>query len=253
MQLSDTNTPTLDGIQQDIYFLGKCNVNSFVAGDLNRIINKYYKQLQEAIRSVNENFYMTVATADLVTTTNGSYTFPDGTGSAPAYEKIKSIWAAFAPANIAAPLPTEFIRVNCIDPDSISDPAYTFSNENPMALMFGSYFVLQPILTANAALYPVTGGVKTYYIPVLSKLVNATDVPNIFPDFHDAITQGSLIDVGQRLGNMQLKQDSIAFFKKRLEDIKAYASNRIPDELAIVEGQDTTGGWDYPFGRNSMA
>lgn len=253
MQLSDTNTPTLDGIQQDIYFLSKTNVSSFVAGDLNRIINKYYRQCQEVIRAVNENFYMMVATANLVTTTDGSYSYPDGTGTAPAYEKIRSIWAAFNPADITAPLATEFIRLNCIDPDAINDPAYTFSNENPMALMFGSYFQIQPILTADAALYPVTGGVKIYYIPVLDKLVNDNDVPNIFPDYHDAITQGSLIDVAQRLGNAQLKQDSIALFAKRLQDIQSYASSRIPAELGIVEGQDMAGGFSFPWGRNSMS
>ena len=41
LQYNDTST-TLGGILQDIYFLSKTNVNSFPAGDVNRIVNKYY-------------------------------------------------------------------------------------------------------------------------------------------------------------------------------------------------------------------
>lgn len=248
MQLNDTSM-TLNGIQQDLYFLGKFNSSTFNSGDLNRIINKYYKQLQEAVRSVNENFYMSVATANLVIG-DGSYTFPDGTGTAPAYEKIKSIWASFIPMNPASPLVTEFQRVNIIDPDSITDPSYTFSE--PTAMIFGNYFVMNPLVT-DTTKYPVIGGVKMYYIAAQPALVNDYDVPNIFPSFHDAITQGSLIDIAERLGNSTLKKDSINLFKKRLQDIQAYASAHIPDELGIVEGQDTGGGWDFPWGRNSMS
>ena len=248
MILNDTGT-TLNGIQQDIYFLGKCNVNSFAAGDLNRIINKYYGQLQEVVRAVNENFYLIVATADL-TISNGSYTYPDGTGTAPSYEKIKSIWAAFTPANIAAPLSTEYQVVNCIDPNIISNPGYQFSL--PTALMFGDYFDLLPLVT-DVTKYPVTDGVKVYYIASQDLLTQPTDVPKIFASFHDAITQGALIDVATRLGNDKLKADSSALFKKRLEEIKAYASDRLPPELSIIEGQDGQGGWEYPWGQNSMA
>ena len=192
---------------------------------------------------------MTVATADLVIG-NGSYTFPDGTGTAPAYDKIKSIWAAYLPADKTAPLASEYQPCVCADPDAITNPAYTFST--PTALMFGTYFVLYPLVT-DPTLYPVTNGVKIYYIAEQSKLVNDGDVPRIFPSFHDAITQGSLIDVAQRLGNAQLKADSVALFKKRLEEIKAYASDRIPQEVGILEGQDQAGGWSYPWGQDSMS
>ena len=251
MQLNDTAI-TLDGIKQDIYFIGKCNVNSFPVGDLNRIINKYYGQLQEAVRSVNENFYMVVSTTDLVIS-DGSYMFPDGlSGTGPAYEKLKSIWAAYQPLDIAAPETYEYARVDIIDPDSISDPAFTFSAESPKAKIFGDYFILLPLVT-DVTKYPVIKGVKMYYIATQDKLINDTDVPKIFPSFHDAITQGALIDVAARLGNDQLKSDSIALFKKRLEEIKSYASARIPAELGIVEGQDTLGGWAFPWGANSMS
>lgn len=253
MQLNDTNTTTLDGIQQDIYFLGKCNASSFVDGDLNRIINKYYGQCQEVIRAVNENFYMIAATTDLVIG-DGSYTYPDGVGTnaAPSYEKIKAIYAAFQPADITAPLVTEYTRVDCVSPQSIEDPSYTFTPDAPKAMMFGDYFVLTPLVT-DATKYPVTKGVKMYYIASQDKLVNATDKPKIFASFQDAIVQGSLIDVSKRLGNKQLQKDSEAEFKKRLAEIKAYASSHVPDELGIVEGQDGAGGWEYPWGNNSMS
>lgn len=247
MQYGDSTT--LQGIREDIYFIGKCNASSLGANDLNRIVNKYYEQLQEVVRAVNENFYMVVATTDLQIG-DGSYTFPDGTGTAPAYEKVKSIWASYLPANIASPLITEYQRVNIVDPDSITTPNYTFSE--PTALMFGDYFVMQPLVT-DVTKYPVTNGLKMYYIGEVNRLVNDTDIPKIFPSFHDAITQGALIDVAQRLGNLQLKKDSEATFKKRLEEIRAYASARIPDELGIVEGQDLGGGWAYNWGQNSMS
>ena len=247
---NDTAT-TLAGILQDIYFIGKCNVNTLPAGDYLRAVNKYYAQLQEVVRAVNENFYMQVATADLTdpaSTPFGCYTYPDGTGTAPAYEKLKAILVATNPADIAAPLATEFEKVNCVDPTQISDLSYQFTE--PTAEMFGTYFTLH---TSGGTTYPVTGGVKIYYIATQDKLINDTDVPKIFPSFHDAITQGALIDVAERLGNAQLKADSVALFRKRLEEIRNYASDRLPQNQGIVEGMDNAGGWEYSFGNHNQS
>lgn len=248
MILNDTST-TLNGILQDIYFLGKCNVNTFTRGDYLRIVNKYYGQCQEVIKGVNENFYQATATTDLVIG-DGSYTYPDGTGTAPAYTKMKSIWVAFLPANSAAPLATEYMRANVADPDSISDPSYTFTQST--ALMYGTYFVLLPLVT-DVTKYPVTDGVKVYYIAEVPPLVNDTDAPLIFKSFQDAIVQGSLIDIADRLGNEQLKIESEKTFKKRLQDLAAFASNRLPPEISIIEGQENQGGFTYPWGQSSMS
>ena len=244
------NSSTLNGIREDIYYLAKCNALSLSANDLNRIVNKYYLQLQDVVRSVNENFYMQVAISGLVIG-DGTYTFPDGlSGTAPAYEKIKSIWVAFQPKDINNPLNSEFVRCNIIDPDSISDPSYQFSE--PTCLMFGSFFTLLPLVT-DVTKFPVIGGVKIYYIAENVPLTLDTDVPNIFPSFHDAITQGSLIDVNIRLGNDDASKMAQAIFAKRLKDIALYASNRLPDELGLVEGQDEGGGWEYSFGNTSIS
>ena len=251
LQYSDTNTATLAGLKQKIYYDGKCNALSVSDGDMNRIINNYYARVQEVIRAVNENFYMVIATTDLVIG-DGSYTFPDGTGTAPAYEKLKAIYVAFMPANIASPQANEYTRVDIIDPTAISDPSYTFSGDAPKAQIFGTYFVLLPLVT-DATKYPVTDGVKTYYIATQDKLVNDTDVPKIFPSFHDAIVIGSLIDIHNRMGNDAASEQAKIDFKARLEEVKAYASDHVPDELGIVEGQDEQGGWDFPFGNQSMS
>ena len=247
--MSYGDSSTLQGIREDIYYLGKVNAGFIGANDLNRIINKYYFQLQEVVRQVNENFYMAIATTDLVIG-DGTYTFPDGTGTAPSYEKLKSLWASFAPANPASPLPTDYQRVIVADPDNITNPAYTFST--PTALVFGTYFELLPLVT-DVTKYPVTDGVKIYYIAEQNKLVNDSDVPKIFPSFHNAITAGSLIDICTRTGDDKLKKDSETFFKQRLEDIADYASNRLPLEVSILEGQDQSGGYAYPWGQNSMS
>jgi len=250
LQYNDTATATLAGLKQDIYFLGKCNAQSISDGDMNRIINKYYAQAQETIREINENFYLTVATADLAIG-DGSYNWPDGT-SAPAYQKVKSIWAAFTPNDITAPKPEEFVRAQSVDPDSIVNPAYTYSPESSKSLIFGDYFVLLPLVT-DATRYPVKNGVKIYYVPTLDKLTSDTDKPKLFPDLHDVITYGALIEVHDRLGNDKKKSDAQAMFKKRMNELKAYASNHIPIELGIVEGQEEAGGWEFPYGFNSMA
>lgn len=252
MQFNDTTN--LIGIKQDLYFNGKFNASTFDPNDVNRIINKYYGQIQEIIRKINENFYMIVAVTDLVVG-DGAYTYPDGvgTGAAPAYEKIKSIWAAFLPQTPSAPLPTEYARCRFIDPNDISQPAFQFLD--PKVQDFGDYFVLLPIPQSNPpATYPVKGGVKMYYIQQLNYLVNDTDTPKIFRSFHDTITWGSLIDIAHRLGNDKLETKATEMFKKRCDDIAAYASNRILDvEISIIEGQDNQGGWEYPWGNNSMA
>lgn len=251
MIYSDTAPATLYGIKQDIYFLAHCNNASIPDGDLNRIINKYYLQLQEAVRSVNEDFYLVQAVANLVSG-DGTYSFPDGTGTAPAYEKMKSIWAAFLPADRNNPQPSEYQRVTIVDPESITDPAYVFST--PTALMYGTYLVLLPLASQiPQATFPIINGLKMNYVSSNSLLVNPTDTPLIFSSFHDAITQGALIDVAERLGDKSLKADSIKLFAKRLEDIRSYASAHLPDLAGIVEGQDEAGGWDFPFGQQSMS
>lgn len=252
LKYSDANTATLAGLKQKIYFDTKCNALSLSDGDLNRIVNDYYGQVQEAIRSVNENFYMTIATTDL-TIGDGSITFPDGTGTAPAYEKIKSIWVAYNPADITAPLSSEYERVDIIDPDSINDPQYLFSNDAPKAQIFGTYFVLLPLVT-DVTKYPVTDGVKMYYIATQDKLTLDTDVPKIFPSFHDAIALGAEIDVHHRLGNEDDEEKAKKAFHDRLEEVKAYASAHIPPEIGVVEGNtDNAGGWSYTWGANSMS
>jgi len=243
--LQYADSVTLQAIREDIYYIGKCNASFIGANDLNRIINKYYAQLQEAVRSVNENFYMVVATSDL-TQAGQTVTYPDGNGTAPAYEKMKSIWIALNPANPLAPLDSEYERVNCIDPDQISDPAYQFTE--PTALLFGTYFAMA-VSSMDSTPYPVTNGFKVYYIATQDKLINDTDTPKIFPSFHDAITQGALIDVAERMGNTKLKADSVALFAKRLRDIQSYASGRLPMQVGVVEGQDNIGGWTFPWGR----
>ena len=193
---------------------------------------------------------MGIATCDLVAG-DGSYTFPDGAGTAPGYEKIKSIWVAYQPVDITAPLASEYKRVDIIDPDSISDPSYTFNAEQPKAQIFGNYFVLLPLVPAGTP--TVTDGVKMYYVMTQDKLILDTDVPKIFPSFHDAIVTGALIDIHHRLGNDDDSAKCKVEFEKRLEEIKAYASAHIPPELGVVEGQDDLGGWAYPWGFNSMA
>jgi len=246
-----SNSTTLYGLVEDISFLAHSNIQSISALDLKRIINKYYLQLQEVVRAVNENFYQVSATSDLVIG-DGSYSFPDGTGTAPAYEKIKSIWVAFQPVDKTTPLANEYRRVDIIDPDSISNPAYTFSPDSPKAMIFGKYFVLLPLVT-DVTKFPVTDGVKMYYIGEQVLLSADTDVPNIFPTFHDAITEGALIDVLYRLGDEVGSKEYEAKFERRLEEIKAYASSRIPPEMGLVEGQDDLGGWAFPFGNQSMS
>jgi hypothetical protein len=249
LSYNDTSASTLAGLKQKVYFDCHCNSQSISDGDLNRILNDYYAQVQDALRAVNENFYMGIATADLVIG-DGSYSFPDGTGTAPAYEKIKQILVAFQPKDITAPLDTEYEVINIVDPTSVSDPAYIFSQ--PTAMIFGTYFVLKPLVT-DVTKYPVTDGVKMYYIMRQDKLTNDTDVPKLFPSFHSVIALGAEIDVNHRLGDENAELKAQKDFEDGLERIKVYASNHLPPELGVVEGQDDLGGWAYPWGQNSMA
>ena len=253
MQLNDT--VNLNGILQDLYFEGKFNSATFQKNDLLRIINKYYFQMQAMIRGINEDFYLIVAVTNLVTPGDGSYTLPNG-NPAPAYEKIKSLWAAFNPKDPTAPLVTEYERVSMIGANQVTDPAYEFSI--PTAIMFGNYFVLHP-LPNTGSIYPnfpmVTNGVKMYYIPQQTPLVNDTDMPNIFPDYHDFITWGALTEIAARLGDKALEAKAIKKFKERADDLRVYASNRVLDlqGSGVIEGQDSSGGWCYPYGQQSMS
>lgn len=242
MQLNDTTN--LIGIKQDLYFNGGFNANTFAQNDLNRIINKYYKMLQEDIRAVNEDFFLVSSRADIPTATTSAPSF----GFPTDYEKMKSFWAAIAPASLSAPLYSEYVRCAVIDANAITDPAYAFSN--PTVQLFGNYFVLYPVLT-NAS--PIVTGMKVYYIPLQPDLAADADVPNIFPDYHDAITTGSLIDIGRRMGKDSIVSEAKKTFKQRREEMKEDAGGRILDfEQAYVEGQGPQGGWSFPFGKQGI-
>jgi hypothetical protein len=243
MQLNDTTT--LIGLKQDLYFIGKFNATTFNQLDLNRIINKYYKQVQEDLRGVNEDFFMVSTKADLplYSVNNGSFSLPLDC------EKVKSIWVAVQPASSAAPLTTEYIRCNIIDANAITTPSYVFSV--PTVVMFGAYFVLYPQLT-NTAIYPVTGGMKMYYIPQQTDLVNDSDVPNVFSDYHDVITWGALVDIAPRIADEKLLAQATKQYKQRRDEMKRDASQRFLDvSQSYVEGQSPEGGWMFPFGNNN--
>lgn len=244
MVLNDT--VNLIGIKQDLYFQGKFSASTFPQNDLNRIINKYYKIAQEDLRAVNEDFFLVVATSDLalLSSNNGSYSNPDDC------EKVKSYWVAMTPANINAPLSSEYQRCSVIDANAITDPSYLFTK--PTIVNFGTYFKLFPELT-DATKYPVKGGVKIYYIPVQADLVNDVDKPNIFSDYHDVIIAGSLIDIAIRKSDEKLLTSATKTFKDRRAQMKTDAAGRVLDaEVAYVEGQGNAGGWAFPFGKKSL-
>ena len=241
------DTVNLKGLLQDLYFKGKFTSATFPKNDLLRIINTYYKIAQEDLRAVNEDFFLITAKADLqaYSVSQGTYTFPLD------YEKIKSYWVATQPVSASAPLYSEYVRCQVIDANSITNPSYAFSN--PTIINYGTYFVLVPQLINNASItYPVIGGMKVYYIPVQADLVNDTDAPLIFPDYHDVITWGALIDIAQRLGKPDLKAQAEKMWKMRRKEMKADASNRILSvESEYVEGQTAQGGWSFKFGNSS--
>ena len=244
MYLNDTTN--LNGIYQDIYFNGKVTASTFAANDLLRIVNKYYSIAQSDIRAVSEDFFGEIWKGNLQTTYGGTYPnevpFPNN------YEKIKQIRAAYTPQNASAPLETEFEMVNPITVDQISDPTYTFNASNPYAIIYDSSFFLNPIPTVN-----VTNGLEVWGIVSQTALASPTDQPNIFTDYQDVITWGSLIDISTRLGNNTLYKQAVAMFKQRREEMKQYAAGRVPDMTgAYVEGQDLSGGWTYPFGNQQM-
>ena len=249
MQLNDTTT-TLTGLKQDIYFIGKITASTFTTGDLNRIINKYYKQAQAVIRAVNEDFFMEIATSNLVANTGGTY--PNEYPLPSDYEKIKQIQVAFTPASITAPLATEFQVLHLIGQESISDPSVAITI--PTAIILDNSFFLYPDPSVTTSLVlPVTGGMKIFYIEKQTDLVNDADVPNIFSDYHDVITWGSLIDIAIRLGKQKLLGDASAMFTKRIAEMRSYASQRVLELSSPYADSQSLGGWDFNFGKNAMS
>ena len=248
MQLNDTIN--LNGIKQSIYYLAKINASTFSQLDLNRIINTYYKQAQSAIRGINEDFFMEIATTDLVANTGGTY--PNEYPLPSDYEKIKQIQVAFTPANPNSPLSTEFQVVNIIGQESISDPSATITT--PTAVMLDKSFLLypDPSITTRLTL-PVKGGIKMFYISQQPDLVNDSDIPNIFSDYHDVIVWGSLIDIAVRLGNPTLLSEASAMFTKRMNEMKSYASGRVLELSSPYADSQSLGGWSFLHGRNSMS
>lgn len=246
MQLNDTTN--LNGIYQDIYFNGKITANTFPANDLLRIVNKYYMIAQSDIRAINEDFFGSFHFQQLQT--NSGLTFPNQYSLPTLYEKIKGIYASYSPQNTASPVwPTEYVPFTLINQDQLSDLQYNFDASNPYAVIYGNYFLIEPLPTQN-----VTNGILIFSIDLQTALANATDMPNIFADYQDVITWGSLIDIAIRKGDQVLWKQATAMFAQRRKEMKEYASGRVPDlGTAIVEGQDDTGGWFYPFGQNPMS
>jgi hypothetical protein len=238
------DTVNLNGILQDIYFIGKINATTFAPNDLLRIINKYYTVAQTDIRSINEDFYGEIATLNLQTNTGGTY--PNEYTLPTDYEKIKQIQAAYNPVNLSSPLATEFQVIKLIGQQQISDPEYVFSE--PTAVLYDNSFFLYPIPTQG-----VTNGLKLFYIKLQPALALNTDTPNIFADYQDVITWGSLIDIAIRLGNQALFQQANLMFTTRRAEMKKYASGRALEMAgAYIEGQQL-GDWSFPFGNSSMS
>ena len=166
---------------------------------------------------------------------------------------MKQIQVAFTPASITAPLSSEFQVLHLIGQESISDPSVAITI--PTAIILDNSFFLypDPSLAGSNLTLPVTGGVKIYYIKKQTNLVNDTDVPNIFSDYHDVISWGSLIDIAIRLGNSQLLADASAMYAKRTAEMRSYASQRVLELSSPYADSQSLGGWDFNFGKNSMS
>jgi len=243
------DTINLNGLKQSIYYLAKINASTFSQADLNRIINIYYKQAQSAIRGINEDFFMDIATANLVANTGGTY--PNEYPLPADYEKIKQIQVAFTPANINNPLSTEYQVLNLIGQESISDPSVAITT--PTAVILDNSFMLYPDPSTSTYPLPVTKGIKIFYITKQSDLVNDSDVPNIFSDYHDVIVWGSLIDIAVRLGNPTLLGEASSMFTKRMAEMKSYAGGRVLELSSPYADGQSLGGWIYPHGQSSMS
>ena len=230
------DTTNLNGIKQDLYFIGKFNSGTFVQNDLNRIINKYYLQAQTAIRQINEDFYAVPTKTDLQVGQNYQYSWPTD------MEKVKFVEIAIVPLSLTAPLRSEYVRATIVTSDQVTTPGYTFSG--PTIISYGDYFEV-----INNVTNKVTNGIRMVYIAKQAQMVADSDTPNIFEDYHDVITWGSLMDIAPRLNNTELLAEAQVMFKKRMQDLRDNASNRI-ESLAgsYVEGQSTEGNWDFPFG-----
>ena len=252
MQLN--NSITLNDICNDIYFNAKVNASYFggtvatAGNDLLRIINKVYKQLQDEIRAVNEDFFLEISTRDLIADTGGTY--PNEYPLPTDFEKIRQIQVALQPADKTNPQIGEYQKCNLIGWQSINSPAYQ-DFTTPTCVMFDKYFHFFPL--PGASLLPVTKGLKCFYIPLQADLVNNTDTPNIFSNYHDVITWGSLIDIATRKGDMTLLKIASEMYKNRKDEMKAYASAYILDiQPEYVEGQDNAGGWSYPWEHRNL-
>jgi len=258
MQLA--NSSTLSDILDDIYFNAKINASYFgtvTEGkidangnpyDLLRIVNKIYKQAQDEIRAVNEDFFLEISTLDLVADTGGTY--PNEYPLPFDFEKIKQIQVALQPVDKTAPLVSEYQKCNLIGWGAITDPSYQ-DFTTPTCVMFDKYFHFFPLPAST--LLPVTRGLKCFYIPLQADLANNTDVPNIFANYHDVITWGSLIDVATRLGDNNLLKIASEMYNKRKEEMRAYASSYILDiQPEYTEGQDQLGGWDFSWNNRNL-
>ncbi len=246
MQLNDT--VNLIGLKQEIYALAGINSSSFNQSDLNRIINKYYKQAQSAIRALSEDFFGDIETTDLVLNTGGTY--PNEYPLPNDYEKVIAIRVAFNPAVPSAPTETEFVQLDIVPQSAMTTPSSSI--DNPTAVIFDNSFFLYPIPDATTMTLPVTKGVRAYVIYRQPDLSADSDTPNIFSDYHDVITWGALQDIATMLGNSSLYNRAVMNFNKRMAEMKEYASSRVPILDSSVLGQPT-GGWDYPFGNDQMS
>lgn len=232
------DTINLNGIKQDLYFDGGFNSGTFNQSDLNRIINKNYLKAQMTIRGINEDFYAVPTKTTLKAGTNFQYSYPTD------MEKIKFIEIAILPAILSAPTRAEYVRATIVTSDQITTPGFTFSG--PTIISYGDYFEV-----INTVSNDVTNGIRMVYIAKQAQMSADSDTPNIFEDYHDVITWGSLIDIAPRLKKPELLTLATTMYAKRTKELQDNASNRI-EQMAgeYVEGQSSVGGWDFPFGNN---
>lgn len=231
-------------IREDIYFNAKINSSTFTGAEILKYINDGYREAQMLIRGINENYFLVydTTTLQLSSVNDSSYTYPDDC------EKVVQLQVALQPADSSSPLSSEFQVCNFISQSQIQNPNVTFSR--PHAVAFGDYFVLYPTLVnTSATTYPVTNGMKIYYIQRLAELTSDTDVPNFNKDYHQYITWYVVDILCNRLNKTTLRDNARLKKKEWAENLTRYISGREMDmQGLILEGQSGNFGWDYPFG-----
>jgi hypothetical protein len=205
-------------------------INQPLAGDtltvtltsVKRNLNRGYKKVVNRVASLNQDYYLRLAKANLVAN-RSVYALPSD------FKSIRRLDVTFNGSTM--------VRGERIDRQTINDPMLVVSEVTPLYSLISNGVELYPTPLAN-----VTAGLWLWYIEDVSDLVEDTDIPNVPLGYEDLCIDYAVAMAKMTQGETDEGAMYLGMFDKALSEMTMEQVSRASDNNDYVIMRD---GIDY--------